>query len=734
MREKIFLQLQLRNGTGCNESGGKEKGMRTNLGIRKKNPFRISFLGITVICCVALSIVFYYISYLNDKATQESYARDKTELILSDFETQLKLMEDVSYRIASNYEFHPFYFKKNIARELSMLETFKQYRYYTALTEEYFLYYGGDRVFRSSGSTFDYELFLQLKSEDEEEQQKLRDELTEMREELTEIRGELKILSISQNIYVLIPLKVSGGEQQIKAVLGFVVKKSTLGERFQVVSGSLKGGITLYGEDGILYSNQEQPVSAEQKSVVNTVSLNELYTICYLPEKSSMNNGLFVLQLILVLTDMFLVFIIANIFAERAYKPLQILTDKYRGKTAWKEEKYENALEELNFLMDSMHQSNVEADSQIQKKQKMIRNQILQMLMEGSGSFDTPAYLDKDDIHLPGPFFCVISISFEDEEAVTKDFLTRLLEELEQIPEDKDYIYAICNYKKKLVNVICNIRSEEGKDELIETVCDVAESFTYVPIIGIGNTYQTLNNLSASWLESMDDIHSKKKQQRNEKQQGFIYDSEELHRISAALESGNEEAAMEKLDCYVKKLRESPMSLLMQQYIMADFLGEVRKLSEKYQMELSKQNLSLLISAKNIQSFETAAKNVIHDFCEGYEGIRNQMKDVESKRICEYIEEHFAEYDISIENVAANLHTGTAAVRQAVLKHTGKRYKDYLIYLRIEYAKVLLRQEELSVAELCQKVGYGNVSHFIKLFREITGVTPAKYRRDIVDK
>lgn len=37
--------------------------------------------------------------------------------------------------------------------------------------------------------------------------------------------------------------------------------------------------------------------------------------------------------------------------------------------------------------------------------------------------------------------------------------------------------------------------------------------------------------------------------------------------------------------------------------------------------------------------------------------------------------EHFAEYDISIENVAANLQTGTEAVRQAVLAHTGKLYR-----------------------------------------------------------
>ena len=83
---------------------------------------------------------------------------------------------------------------------------------------------------------------------------------------------------------------------------------------------------------------------------------------------------------------------------------------------------------------------------------------------------------------------------------------------------------------------------------------------------------------------------------------------------------------------------------------------------------------------------------------------------------------------MSIEKAAENMHVSTSLVREAVYQHTGKMYKDYLIYLRIEYAKELLLKEELPVAEICQRVGYGNVSYFIKLFKEMTGVTPAKYR------
>ena len=150
-------------------------------------------------------------------------------------------------------------------------------------------------------------------------------------------------------------------------------------------------------------------------------------------------------------------------------------------------------------------------------------------------------------------------------------------------------------------------------------------------------------------------------------------------------------------------------------------------------MEISRQSISLLISAKDMKDFKSAAKYIIHDFCEGYEGIREQNDEEVVNRIYEYVNEHFTEYDISIEKVAETLHVSTEMIRQAILKRTGKMYREYLIWLRIEYAKVLLRQKELSVSECCQKVGYGNVSYFIKLFREMTGVTPAKFRKNAIE-
>jgi len=342
--------------------------------------------------------------------------------------------------------------------------------------------------------------------------------------------------------------------------------------------------------------------------------------------------------------------------------------------------------------------------------------------------------MEKARIYLPGPNYRVMSISFMHEEDVTESFFEKLQGEIELIPEEEnaEYCYTICDDKKKVITVIISAPSEESEYALLETICDVVTSFSFEPTIGIGNTYSSIRNLSASYLESVDEILNRKRNSAGNGQTEFVYENDSLRKISVALECGNEELALGSLDGFVKKHGEGPISTLMMQYIVADFLGEMRKHGDKYNIEMSKTNSSLLVSSRDMMDFKVAAEKIIHEFCEKQGTIRTRIEEEASSKILAYIQENFMQYDISIEKVAEELKTSTDAVRLALQKHTGKGYRDYLIFLRIEHAKMLLLQEDISIADLCQKIGYGNVSYFIKLFRQTVGITPAQYRKSII--
>ena len=706
------------------------KAERKVYSVKGKNPLRLSFMSMAVICCLVLSSVFLYIRHTNNQATQRQWAQDKVQLAMSDLESQLSLMEDISVLIASNYEFHPFYFKENIARELSMLKAFKQYRFYTSLTEEYFLYFGGNRLYRSTGNTLNLNVFLNSRMEDAQDKECFRNALSDMQDESTQIWREMKMLAIQEEIYVLFPLKVNAGEQSIKAVMGFIVKENSLESRFQVVSGQMQGRLSLYWGEELLYTNQEQPCTGQEKNAVTAVATDGSLKLCYLPEKvNSVSSSFFLLQILLVMVNIFLIFFVANLFANKAHMPIWRLLDKYSDRISEQNGEYKDDFAELESMMNSMVQNNLAARQQIQYRNKLLRKQILRLLLEGKASEEVLSCLEKMEILIPGPFFFVVSISFEEGE-IDENFLEKIQGELDQICNNAtgEYVYAISNQQESLINAICSIEIKGYRDELVEMISEVAGGFGYKPSIGIGNIYDSLENLPSSWLESIDELYCLRTRQNH------IHYADRIQRLYDMLEGGSEQEAKKELESFGEWLKEMSPSMLLQQAMLTDLLAGLGRLGRKHMIELSQKDISLMIASAGGQNFPSVTLGVLHSFYEKYEESRKQAREDEDLKIFTYINEHFAEPDMSLEKVAEEMHVSTTVVHRAVVANSGKMYKDYLIHLRIAYAKELLGQEDLQVSEVCERVGYISISYFISIFREITGVTPAKYKKNIKNK
>jgi len=58
----------------------------------------------------------------------------------------------------------------------------------------------------------------------------------------------------------------------------------------------------------------------------------------------------------------------------------------------------------------------------------------------------------------------------------------------------------------------------------------------------------------------------------------------------------------------------------------------------------------------------------------------------------------------------------------------GVTFRDYLLRVRLERAKALLAAGHVSITEVAQNVGFGDLPRFDKVFKRYTGVTPSAYR------
>ena len=61
-------------------------------------------------------------------------------------------------------------------------------------------------------------------------------------------------------------------------------------------------------------------------------------------------------------------------------------------------------------------------------------------------------------------------------------------------------------------------------------------------------------------------------------------------------------------------------------------------------------------------------------------------------------------------------------------KETGLSVSSYIRQQKIEMAKNLLRFSDSSMIEIANQLAFSSQSHFIQQFREVTGITPKKYR------
>ena len=62
-------------------------------------------------------------------------------------------------------------------------------------------------------------------------------------------------------------------------------------------------------------------------------------------------------------------------------------------------------------------------------------------------------------------------------------------------------------------------------------------------------------------------------------------------------------------------------------------------------------------------------------------------------------------------------------------KETGTGFNEYLVKIRMEEAKKLLRDTEINIKDICVMVGYQDLKHYTATFRKYTGLKPGEYRK-----
>lgn len=84
--------------------------------------------------------------------------------------------------------------------------------------------------------------------------------------------------------------------------------------------------------------------------------------------------------------------------------------------------------------------------------------------------------------------------------------------------------------------------------------------------------------------------------------------------------------------------------------------------------------------------------------------------------------------DFSIESLAQELNMSSRTLHRR-LRQENTTFKDVKLELMLEVAKDALLNEEVSIADLAQTLGYSESSAFVRVFKRLQGVSPLQFRK-----
>lgn len=207
------------------------------------------------------------------------------------------------------------------------------------------------------------------------------------------------------------------------------------------------------------------------------------------------------------------------------------------------------------------------------------------------------------------------------------------------------------------------------------------------------------------------------------------------------------------LEKYLRRIKHSieVMSLEEADSIVDELRESVEKTKDVRGSELFELIYScgtLFLSQIEIQE-RTQAGQIFHERCiqcSSQDGLFLQLKELQREYLSklrqkhendterpirmakQYIQNHFSE-QITLEEVSEVVGLSTAYFSVQFKKAEGEGFAKYLIHVRIEQAKILLRESNCSISEICKKVGYNDLKHFTHTFEKATGVKPSVYRK-----
>jgi two-component system response regulator YesN len=216
----------------------------------------------------------------------------------------------------------------------------------------------------------------------------------------------------------------------------------------------------------------------------------------------------------------------------------------------------------------------------------------------------------------------------------------------------------------------------------------------------------------------------------NKRLNGYYYDS--MRHIINAVECGDDKQAIVEIEKVFNQARND--NIMLSDFIqwalsLYGVLYNLYKQNFPDSVEEERHNKLILENSKSDFNINQIKEQLI-ELCVSNE-TEDINVDIKSNSVVEdvrqYIDENFCK-DISLQKIAGIFYIEFRYLSKLFKAHTGMRYVQYLTHKRLEYAKKLLANSNLTIYEIAEVVSFEDVKYFSNLFKKYEGISPREYR------
>jgi len=146
--------------------------------------------------------------------------------------------------------------------------------------------------------------------------------------------------------------------------------------------------------------------------------------------------------------------------------------------------------------------------------------------------------------------------------------------------------------------------------------------------------------------------------------------------------------------------------------------------------ELLGLNYSYLTDLNRVSDIEELLpklSEILDNFVRRVSSIKEKKKKIRLQRMIDFLRQNFRT-KISAAQTARVAGLSRSRASHLFREETGSSLSEYLIGLRVDYAKHLLLNTEMNLADIATEIGFFDQSHFTKTFHKKEKMTPLHFR------